>query len=120
MNNLNTDTDIHTESIDIERGISQGGLLRALWFCLCLNSLLNSSNNTTYGFQIKHHKLRNHSNNHLIYRDGIKIFAQTKTQMSELLKIADEIRSYINMEYGINKCKMLIIERGRWKEELTT
>lgn len=50
--------------------------------------------------------------------DDIKLYASTQTQMKGLLRIVEEITSDIRMEFGIDKCKMLNIEKGKWKNEL--
>lgn len=52
--------------------------------------------------------------------DGIKMYGTTKTQMKGILKIIEEITTDINMEFGINKCKMLTIEKSKQKDEITT
>ena len=48
--------------------------------------------------------------------DDIKLYAATETQLKELLKITDTFTSDINMEFGINKCKLLHINKGQWKD----
>lgn len=118
---LTTDKEqIRTDNIDIRRGIFQGDSLSALWFCICLNPLSNTLNNTKYGFQIKYHNKAEHTINHLLYMDDIKLYAPTHAQMGGLLKIVKDITTDIRMEFGIEKCKTLSMERGRWKDEKTT
>lgn len=118
---INTGTTIiQTEAMGIKRGIFQGDSLSALWFCLCLNPLSNVLNNTNYGFQIKHQKSTTHTINHLLYMDDIKIYAATKTQMKGLLKIVEDVTSDVKLEFGLTKCKMLVVERGKWSDEILT
>lgn len=110
---------IEIDKIKINRGIFQGDSLSALWFCLCLNPLSNILKSTTYGFKIKHQNTTQHTINHLLYMDDIKIFAPNKTQMQALLKITEEFTKDTGMEFGITKCKMLHIERGRFYAQET-
>lgn len=123
MNNWRTrihlrtkDSYILTDIIKIDKGIFQGDSLSALWFCMCLNPLSNSLNNTTCGFNIKHQKIVQHRISHLIYMDDIKIYASTQAHMSSLLRITETFTTDTKMEFGIAKCKILNIEKGRWKD----
>lgn len=112
---LTTDTKhVQTRSIKIDRGIFQGDSLSALWFCMCLNPLSNTLNNTTFGFNIKHRLNIEHKINHLLYMDDIKIYAPTPTQLRNLLHILEKISKDIGMEFGLSKCKILHIDRGKW------
>jgi hypothetical protein len=43
---------IKTKEIKINRGIFQGNSLSALWFCIALNLLPNTLNQSKYGYQI--------------------------------------------------------------------
>ncbi|XP_031333830.1 uncharacterized protein LOC116163840 [Photinus pyralis] len=115
---LATNTEqIITETIRIKRGIFQGDSLSALWFCMCLNPLSNILNRTNYGFKIKHDKQEGHKITHLLYIDDIKIYAATKSQLTQLVKIIEKFTKDINMEFGIEKCKAMHIERGKLTDE---
>lgn len=118
---LTTDKEqIKTDNIKINRGLFQGDSLSALLFCHCLNPLSNTLNNTKYGFHIKHQNRVKHTINHMLYMDDIKIYAATQIQMRGLLKITEEITTDMGMQFGIDKCRMLHIERGKWKDESST
>lgn len=108
---------IQTDTIPIKRGIFQGDSLSALWFCICLNPLSNTLNETAYGFNIKYEKSVRHKINHLLYMDDIKLYTATKTEHTELLKILEKSTNDIKMEFGMNKCKTLHINRGKWQNE---
>lgn len=105
--------EITTEEICIKTGIFQGDALSALWFCLCLNPLSNALNRTSYGFNIKNGKNTEHTISHLLYMDDIKIYATDGNQLKELLKITETITKDTDMEFGINKCKVVHILRGK-------
>ncbi|XP_041982517.1 uncharacterized protein LOC121735681 [Aricia agestis] len=103
---------IETDFIYIKRGIFQGDSLSPLWFCLALNPLSFILNQNDYGFKIKydsHHT----SLSHLLYMDDIKIFANT---LNHLHALADRTQSFSNdikMEFGIDKCKIQSINKGK-------
>nr|CAH7762385.1 unnamed protein product [Callosobruchus chinensis] len=106
---------IQTEELRIRRGIFQGDTLSSLWFCLCLNPLSNTLNNTDHGFNIRHQKVNQHKINHLLYMDDIKLYAATEVQLRELLRITEVCTSDVRMEFGMSKCKALHINKGQWK-----
>lgn len=61
---LTTDTQrTTTDKIEISRGVFQGSSLNALWFCICMNSLSNALNETTFGFNVKRNKVTNYEIN---------------------------------------------------------
>jgi hypothetical protein len=52
---------IKTKEIKINRGIFQGNSLSVLWFCIALNPLSNTLNQSKYGYQIdKQHNNKGH------------------------------------------------------------
>lgn len=104
---------IITDEIQINTGIFQGDALSALWFCLCLNPLSNTLNRTTYGYKIRCKNTTLHTINHLLYMDDIKIYASNNNEMKELTKIVETITTDTKMEFGINKCKIVNIEKGK-------
>lgn len=110
---------IQTEEIKINTGIFQGDSLSALWFCMCLNPLSNTLNNTKYGYTIKKQKNVLHTINHLLYMDDIKLFASGENQMKEILKTVETITNDTGMEFGLNKCKVVHMTRGKLTEEGT-
>ncbi|XP_078050794.1 uncharacterized protein LOC144477179 [Augochlora pura] len=108
---------IATDLIKIKTGIFQGDSLSALWFCMSLNPLSNALNNTNYGYAIKTDNTTHHKINHLLYMDDIKLYGSNTTHITGILKIVENITTDIGMEFGMNKCKQLHIEKGRWITE---
>jgi hypothetical protein len=45
-------TTITIRTVNINRGIFQGDALSALWFCICLNPLSVTLNNSKYDYKI--------------------------------------------------------------------
>ncbi|KAF2893758.1 hypothetical protein ILUMI_12413 [Ignelater luminosus] len=61
-----------------------------------------------------------HVINHLFYVDDIKMYAYNESELQQLSKLVENISSDICMNFGIQKCKAVDIERGlvTHKEEL--
>ncbi|XP_045535833.1 uncharacterized protein LOC123721337 [Papilio machaon] len=96
--------------IKIERGIFQGDSLSPLWFCLALNPLSTLLNESRLGFQLRR---GGEVISHLLYMDDLKLFASKKTDLVELLKITEKFSSSIGMEFGVEKCAVMYVQRGR-------
>lgn len=113
--NLNlhiNDKYLKTDEISIRRGIYQGDSLSPLWFCLALNPLSSMLNATKYGFKVTADRNISCIISHLLYMDDIKIYAANQQQMRQLLEIIQKFSNDIHMEFGLNKCKTLNIEKG--------
>ena len=50
--------------------------------------------------------------NHLLFMDDLKLFAKNKVQLERLVSIVHGFSRDIGMEFGLDKCAMLVIERG--------
>lgn len=103
---------IETESIPIRRGIFQGDSLSPLWFCLALNPMSNLLNNCKKGFKIKYDN-NYHTLSHLMYMDDIKLFGSSLQEIHTLADITQTYSTDIQMEFGIDKCKLLSVNKGK-------
>lgn len=106
-----------TGVILIKRGIFQGDGLSALWFCLGLNPLSNRVSRENLGFSLRLGGEEIHKVSHLLYMDDIKIYASKKDHLRQLLGIVEGVSEDICMEFGVQKCKTLHVERGIIIEE---
>lgn len=106
---------ITSEPIKIARGIFQGDSLSMLWFCLALNPLSSMLNGTGYGYNItgKH----SYTLTHLLYVDDLKLYANTKHKLNYLLKTTERYTRDINMAFGLEKCRMSSIVKGKYTIE---
>lgn len=104
-----------TPGIDIKRGLFQGDSLSPLWFCLALNPLSNALNNTKYGFRMKSSPTNSFTLSHLLYIDDIKIYASNEQHLKYLLDIISTFSNDICMQFGLDKCRLLHIEKGKIK-----
>ncbi|CAG4934599.1 unnamed protein product [Colias eurytheme] len=105
-----------TEPIQIQRGIFQGDALSPLWFCLALNPLSQLLDKSNEGFLLEnnntHYKL-----SHLMYMDDIKLFAADKRTLFKLADITQTFSQDIRMQFGVDKCKILSISKGKIRED---
>lgn len=96
--------------IRIERGIFQGDSLSPLWFCLALNPLSTLLKDSGFGFRLRR---EGELISHLLYMDDLKLFAPKRPDLVELLKVTQTFSNAINMEFGVDKCAVIHVERGK-------
>ena len=96
--------------VDIRRGISQGDSLFPLLFVLCMVPLtwLLRRAKAGYEWAKKGFKL-----NHLLLIDDLKLLAKSKNQRDSLVQTVHIFSEDIGMQFGIKKCGVLIMERGK-------
>jgi len=104
---------IKSQDISIKRGIFQGDSLSPLWFCMALNPLSRLLQNSKLGFGIRNNGKVEYLISHLLYMDDIKLYATNQLQLDKLIKITKNFSDDINMKFGIDKCKVLHIHRGK-------
>ena len=51
--------------------------------------------------------------NHLTYMDDIKLFAKNEKELETLIRAVRIYSQDIGMEYGIEKCAMLVMKSGK-------
>ncbi|KAL0870860.1 hypothetical protein ABMA27_004702 [Loxostege sticticalis] len=93
--------ELQTEPIQIKRGIFQGDSFSPLWFCLALNPLSNTLNNTDIGYPIRHH----HSNTEQTLT--------TRINHLHLANLTEHFSKDICMDFGIDKCKINSVKGGQ-------
>jgi hypothetical protein len=108
--------EITTNEIKIEKVIFQGDALSPLWFCLAVNPLSNLLNDTEYGYKLKSKNRDQHTINHLLYMDDLKVYAQTPRQLKYILGIITTFSGDFNMKLGVSKCKIIETVKGKHKE----
>ena len=99
-----------TEPIGIRRGIFQGDSLSPLWFCLALNPLSTLLMDSKLGFRLRR---GGELISHLLYMDDLKLYASKRSDLVSLLKITQNFSKDIGMEFGVDKCAVINVERGR-------
>ena len=96
--------------IEIKRGIFQGHCLSLLVFVLVLIplGLILRKAKTAYEFSESKEKI-----NHLLLMDDLKLYSRSEKGLNSLVQIVRVFSEDIGMEFGIEKCAMLVMEKGK-------
>ncbi|KAL1448319.1 hypothetical protein WDU94_012418 [Cyamophila willieti] len=108
---LDTNNEIRTEEIHLKNGIYQGDSLSSLWFCLALNPISYQLNTHPYGYKLN--KTEESRITHSFYMDDLKLYAQNESQLQNQLEIVSNVSNDIGMTFGLEKCNVLNIKRGK-------
>ena len=96
--------------VDIRRGIFQGDSLSPLLFVICMIPLTKVLRKIRAGYVIKEGNLKV---NHLLFMDDLKLFGKNEREIDSLVKTVQVISKDIGMEFGIKKCGVVIMKRGK-------
>ena len=88
----------------------QGDSLSPLLFVLCMVPLSLISRTVKFHYEFADKKTRI---NHLLFMDDLKLFTKSNYQIDSLLNTVYTLREYIGMEFGIKKCRVLVLKRGK-------
>ena len=96
--------------VEIKRGIFQGDSLSPLVFVLALIqlSLILRKTKAAYEFSESKEKI-----NHLLFMDDLKLYSQSEKGLDSLVQTVCVFSEDIGMEFGIEKCAMLLMEKGK-------
>ena len=109
---LNTPkNNLEVGTVQIKRGIYQGDSLSPLWFCLALRPLTRMLTNQQKGFVFPHSK---REISHLWYMDDLKLYSRKKEDLNTLLDVVGQFSTDISMNFGLGKCKISAMEKGKW------
>ena len=97
-------------NVEINRGIFQGDSLSPLLFVLVMTPLTFILRKTKVGY-----KMSNESQkiNHLLFMDDLKLYASNKNQLESLVNTVRIYSRDIKMEFGLSKCAILELYRGK-------
>ena len=95
---------------DTKRGIFQRDSLSPLVFVLALIplSLILRKVKAAYEFSGSKEKI-----NHLLFMDDLKLYSRNEKGLDSLVQTIRGLSEDIGMEFGIEKCAMLLIEKGK-------
>ena len=51
--------------------------------------------------------------NHLLFMDDLKLYSRNEKRLDSLLQTVRVLSEYMGIEFGIKKCAMLVMEKGR-------
>ena len=98
----------------IQRGIFQIDALSPLLFIIAMMPLNRIFRKCTAGYRLSRSQEKV---NHLMYMDDIKLFAKNEKELKTLIHTVRIYSRGIGMEFGIEKCAMLVMKSG--KRQLT-
>ena len=96
--------------VEIKQGIFQGDSLSPLVFVLALIplSLILRKAKAAYEFSESKVKI-----NRLLFMDDLKLYSQSEKGLDSLIRTVCVFSADIGMEFGIEKCAMLVMEKGK-------
>ena len=97
--------------VNIQRGIFQGDSLSPLLFVMCLFPLSLVLRDLNKGFKVDDIVI-----SHLLYLDDLKLYFKSEADMSTLVNTVRIFSEDIRMNFGFDKCAILVINRGRATE----
>ena len=113
MKQWNTDLTASNQrlgNVKIRRGTFQGDSLSPLLFVLVMIPLTLVLRQTKASYELKKGgKKINHSQ----FMDDLKLFAKNEDQINKLVNIVRIFLEDIKMEFGLTKCGVLIMKRGK-------
>ena len=96
--------------VDIKRGIFQGDSLSPLLFIIAMIPLTMKLRREKLGYRFGSEGKRL---NHLLFMDDLKLYGTTKKDLEKLLEAVRVFSRDIRMEFGLDKCAVLVIKKGQ-------
>ena len=94
----------------IQRGIFQGDALSPLLFIIAMMPLNYILRKCTAGYKLSRSQEQIY---HLLYIDDIKLLAKNEKELETLIHTVRIYSRDIGMEFGIDKCAMLVLKSGK-------
>ena len=96
--------------VNIRRGIFQRDSLSPLLFVICMIPLSLVLRKVKAGYEFRGKQLKI---NHLQFMDDLKLFGKNEKQIDSLVKTVHVFTKDIGMEFGIKKCGMFVMKKGK-------
>ena len=97
-------------TVNIKRGIFQGDSFSPLLFVIALIPISHVLKNVKMGYKVDKQSL---TINHMLFMDDLKLFGKSMNEIDSLVKTVEACCSDIGMEFGIAKCAVLNLKRGK-------
>ena len=96
--------------VKFSRGFFQGDSLSPLMFVIAMIplTLVLRKMKASYKFNSNGEQI-----NHLMFMDDIKLYAKNESGLDALVQSVRIVSNDIGMEFGVEKCAMLVIKRGK-------
>ena len=95
---------------NIQRRIFQGDALSPLQYIIAMMSLNHIFRKGTAGYKLSRSQEKF---NHQMYMDDIKLFAKNEKELETLIHAIRIYSQDIGMEFGIEKCALLVMKSGK-------
>ena len=99
----------------IQRVIFQGDALSPTLFIIAMMQLNHILKKFTAGYKLSRLQEKN---NPLMYMDDIKLFAKNEKELETLIHAVRIYSQYIGMEFGIEKCAILLMKSGKLTDRM--
>ena len=96
--------------VNMRRGIFQGDSLSPLLFVICMIPITSVLRKVRAGYVLRGGEVKV---NHLLFMDDLKLFGKNEGETNGLVSTVQMISKDIGMEFGIKKCGMLVMKRGK-------
>ena len=96
--------------VDSRREVFQGDSLSPLLFVLCMVPITWLLRRAKAGYEWGNKGIRL---DHVLFMDDLKLFVESKNQIDSLVQTVHTLSEDIDMQFGIKKCGVLIMERGK-------
>ena len=98
------------DEVEIKQGTFQGDFLSPLVFVLelILLSLILRKAKAGYEFSESKEKI-----DHLLFMDNLKLYSRSEKRLDSLVQTARVFSEDLGMEFGIEKCAVLVMEKGK-------
>ena len=93
--------------VNIKQSIFQGDSLSPLVFVLRISLILRKAK-AAYKFLGSKVKI-----NHLLIMDDLKLYSRNEKELNSLVQTISIFSKDMGMEFGIEKCAMFVIEKGK-------
>ena len=98
-------------NVKIARGIFQGDSLSPLLFVLVMIPLTILLRKEMFGHRLTKDTSDNILN-HLLFMDDLKLYGRNEEELERLVEIVHIYSKDVGMEFGLDKCGMLVIRKG--------
>ena len=105
-----TSSGVTLAEVNIRRGIFQGDSLSPLLFVIAMIPMTRVLEKMREGYQLEK---GNNRINHLMFMDDIKLYGKNSKEIDTLIQTVRIVSSDIGMEFGIDKCAVINIQRGK-------
>jgi len=106
---------MQSQPIQIRRGIFQVDSRSPLFFCIPNIPSTNELNRADCGYRV-HGTERKIS--HLLYIDDLKLLGRNENDLKNEIKIVQTISKDIKMNFGLEKCAIIRLKRGRVQSKM--